>query len=442
MNKSTWEHMRRRYLERHGLDGAWKLEGSEGDVDADTELKAVVVIPALAEGDELFATLDSLAANSQAALRHLLVLVVVNQRCDATPEIHRQNQKDLVRLQEYARQQRNLHLRWVDATAAHTCMPLKRGGVGMARKIGADLALPRIAPETLVVHLDADTRVEPDYASSLVELAREENFAAGVIAFRHRKCSCPIQQRAIDEYELHMRCHAAGLKWAGSPYAYPNIGSTMVSRAHAYVRAGGMNMRQAGEDFYFLQQLAKIEGIRRIRRTCVYPAARISTRTPFGTGQSMRQAYLEGRSLRLFYPLECYAVLKHWLGSVTSSPLANADELLGRIHRHSAREFLIKEGFEQVWRRLQCNHAGAAPRVKAFHEWFDALKSWRLIRMLGEQLGAPCQAEYVLEDFMPLLDPTEIPGYCPPFSSTDLHRRDQAKLRETLYYSASIRDFQ
>jgi hypothetical protein len=438
--------MRRRYLERHGLDGAWKLEGPASDIAAytDAELMAVVVLPALAEGYELFATLDSLAANSHAALRHMLVLVVVNQRCDATPEIRRQNQEDLMRLQEYARRQQNLRLGWIDATAAHTCMPLKRGGVGMARKIGADLVLPHIAPETLVVHLDADTRVEPDYASCMVELARKENFAAGVIAFRHRKCSSPIQQRAIDEYELHMRCHAAGLKWAGSPYAYPSIGSTMVSRAHVYVRAGGMNTRQAGEDFYFLQQLAKIAGIRSISRTCVYPAPRISTRTPFGTGQSMRQACLDGEPLRLFYPLECYAILKHWLQTVTSSPSASADELLDRMHRHSASatEFLIIEGFEQVWKRLQGNHAGAAPRVKAFHEWFDALKSWRLIRVLGEQLGAPCQAEYVLEDFMPLLDPTEIPGYSPRISSTDLHRQDQAKLRETLHHSASIRDFQ
>jgi hypothetical protein len=81
-------------------------------------------------------------------------------------------------------------------------------------------------------------------------------------------------------------------------------------------------------------------------------------------------------------------------------------------------------------------------QVAGFAGFAGQTKSWRLIRLLGEQLGAPCQAEYVLEDFMPLLDPTEIPGYSPPVSSTDLHRQDQAKLRETLYYSASIRDFQ
>jgi hypothetical protein len=402
--------MRRRYLERHGLDGAWKLEGFESDVDADAERKAVVVIPALAEGDELFATLDSLAANSHAALRHLLVLVVVNQRCDATPDIRRQNQKDLVRLQEYAHQQRNLHLRWVDATAAHTCMPLKRGGVGMARKIGADLALPHLEAHTLIAHLDADTRVEPNYIATLTGYAHKD-FYAGVVPFTHRPAANQPLQDAIDDYELYLRCHVAGLQWAGSPYAYFSMGSTMVSSAYAYVQCGGMNMRKAGEDFYFLQQLAKNGGVEDIRETCVYPSARISVRAPFGTGQNMHCALDTKEPLRLFYPLECYTLLRFWLELVSDAPESGGTDLLAELERKTpcGARFIRTAGFERIWETLQANHKDTRRRIKAFHEWFDALKSWQLIRTLGTEMGAPWMAREAIGGFLPLLDPNQVP---------------------------------
>jgi hypothetical protein len=38
-------------------------------------------------------------------------------------------------------------------------------------------------------------------------------------------------------------------------YAYHTVGSAMAVKAYQYVKVGGMNRRQAGEDFYFIQKL-------------------------------------------------------------------------------------------------------------------------------------------------------------------------------------------
>lgn len=409
MNNATWEHMRRRYLQRSALAQEWLIEGIKHVTQQD--FVAAIIIPALAEGEELFATLDSIARNPSCDLSEVLTLVVVNQRCDAPDEIKRQNRADLERLPIYARANPRLKLAWIDAAGPTSSLPPKRGGVGMARKIGADLLLPHIAPHALLAHLDADTRVQSNYAATLIKYAKRKTFYAGVTAFAHAPCASPVQQTAIEDYELYLHCHTAGLKWAGSPYAYFSMGSTMVSSAYAYVNCGGMNLRKAGEDFYFLQQLAKTGRVEQLDETCVSPAPRISTRTPFGTGQTMRSACNAQKPLALFYPLKCYAALRFWLELVSASPEDSAEELLTQFRSDSTpgAQFIRAAGFEEAWGNLQRNHQDPQRRLKAFHEWFDALKSWQMIRTIGEALGAPYPAGDVIEEFIPLLDIKEIP---------------------------------
>jgi hypothetical protein len=52
----------------------------------------------------------------------------------------------------------------------------------------------------------------------------------------------------------------------------------MACRASAYVAAGGMNRRLAGEDFYFLQQVHKTSGVAALYGTTVHPSPRSSQR--------------------------------------------------------------------------------------------------------------------------------------------------------------------
>jgi hypothetical protein len=105
------------------------------------------VIPALAESATLFATLSSLAANPPEMCERFLVLVVVNQGVDA-PAADKADNLVTLKLLAAGDDPRlsRLRLAWVDAASPGLEMPVKGGGVGLARRIGLDLALSRLDP--------------------------------------------------------------------------------------------------------------------------------------------------------------------------------------------------------------------------------------------------------------------------------------------------------
>jgi len=112
-------------------------------------------------------------------------------------------------------------------------------------------------------------------------------------------------QAAICCYEIFLRYWVLGLKYAKSPWAFHSIGSTIVTSTDSYLKVRGMNKREAGEDFYFLNKLAKIGSIDYIRDTCVFPSARSSSRVPFGTGKRIER-FLSGQKQEWF----CGCVVK------------------------------------------------------------------------------------------------------------------------------------
>jgi glycosyltransferase involved in cell wall biosynthesis len=346
--------------------------------------QGAVIIPALAESDSLFATLDSLQTNPAALLEQFLLLVVVNHRPDAAASDKQDNCRTLRKLAQAAAGLPNLA--WIDAASKGLELPLKTGGVGLARKLGLDLALERLdwAGAQILATLDADTLVRDDYLSALCEHFAISVNGGAVVPFCHPLTGDMAEQQAIIAYELYLRSHVLGLQLAGSPYAFHTVGSTMACRARDYVRAGGMNRRQAGEDFYFLQQVAKTSGMSDVAGTVVYPSARISHRTPFGTGRSVAQLAANTDPAKLYYDPRCYDVLGKWLQMVKECWRSDARELLMRSAAISAalEDFLVKEKFQDVWPGLCRNHGDAKTRLAALHGWFDGLKTTRLIHHL------------------------------------------------------------
>jgi hypothetical protein len=122
----------------------------------------------------------------------------------------------------------------VDAASAGRELPAKGGGVGLARKIGFDLALSILAFERsdpLLIALDADTLVMPDYLPSLVSHFQMAAAGGAVIPFCHQGGSSPRHDRAIRRYELFLRSYVLGLSRADSPYAFHTVGSAMACTA-------------------------------------------------------------------------------------------------------------------------------------------------------------------------------------------------------------------
>ncbi|MDY0398149.1 MAG: hypothetical protein RBR03_05780 [Desulfuromonas thiophila] len=390
-----------RYGTRRCLAGPWQLEGA---IDATSDLCGAIVIPALAEGDELWRCLESLARNPASDRQRFLVTVIINNANNTDGALVAQNQRDLHQLHQLGPTS-GLRLVWIDASSPGRALPAASAGVGTARKIACDLLLPYLPAEALLVHLDADCQVAASYFRELGRAWQRPDFDAGVLAYAHPWPTDPAQRQAICAYELYLRCHVAGLQWATSPYAHHSIGSTMVSRARAYVAVGGMNRRRAGEDFYFMQQLAKQYALQQLKRCRVYPAARLSNRTPFGTGQALQQSLASGQPACTVLPLASYAVLRQWL---QLAPQALAQDPATVLDQAAAlapelATFLQEQEIKRIWPGLQRNHRDGHARLRAFHQWFDGLKSWQLLRRLNRPESLPGSPLDAVPEFLTLL---------------------------------------
>ena len=352
-----------------------------------------VVIPALAERDSLFHTLASLAENPASELRRTLVICVVNNRAAPLADASQieNNRETLERLDAWASgtEARDLRVGYVDASSPGRELP-EKGGVGMARKIGLDWALAVLADNAsrhrLLLSLDADTLVERNYLSAVRSHFEARDASSAVVAYAHRLEGPPEQVAAIVCYELFLRYHALGLRYAASPYAFPSIGSTMVCRAEAYAAVSGMNQRQAGEDFYFLQQLAKTGGVDQIFTTKVYPSGRPSPRVPFGTGQRVRRFLEHAQDEYVLYDPRVYRILKDWLAAVADHIEGDASNLLSLAEAIAPqlKTFLVANDFAGVWPRLQRNSPDSKRALSQFHRWFDGFRTLKLIHHLRD----------------------------------------------------------
>lgn len=387
----------RRYLQKHAANGPWQLTGMARRNFAD-----VVVIPSLAEGDSLFKTLESLAGNPAKFHNNVLVLIVINHGEKAEKEIKLQNINDLSRLADYAHQS-PLNLAWVDAATPGLAIPDKVAGVGFARKLGLDTALSILdwSKDPLLICLDADTLVENNYLQVIQEHFRHCESGAAVLPYQHQPADNLRQQAAIDRYEIFLRSYVYGLRLAGSPYAFNSVGSAMACRALAYVRCGGMNKRKAGEDFYFLQKLAKTDGVGLLTGTTVWPAPRVSERVPFGTGRSMSRMLSDDFRGILIYPVEVFSILGQWLECVNQNLSEDAESILTDAAAISPilLAYLEKQKWRQVWMALQATHKTNAARLDAFHGWFDGFKSLRFIHLLCEKAFMRGEPERLLPGY-------------------------------------------
>jgi len=365
----------KKYLSNRALLSPWQISGTSR-----TDFAAAVVIPALAERETLPATLESLCLNLAEYLDRALVVIVVNNRVDIAADQFENNQKTLAWLQSnpYPR----LNLTWIDASSSGFELPAK-DGVGLARKIGFDASLQLLAwkADPLLISLDADTLVDTSYLSALFDHFALSKNGAAVIPFRHQTTSTPKQEISIRNYELYLRSYLFGLQVAGSPYAYHSIGSAFACRADAYLKAGGMNRRCGGEDFYFLQQLTKTSGIEMVEGTVVRPSPRFSNRVPFGTGRTV-QGQVEGRgTLFHFVSTASFQLLKDWLELIDFHWDYSAEQICLQAQKISPvlDRFLIELNFIHVWEKLQGNHSSREQRLGAFHNWFDALRTRQLL---------------------------------------------------------------
>ncbi|MBL4682577.1 MAG: hypothetical protein JKY88_17905 [Pseudomonadales bacterium] len=210
-----------------------------------------------------------------------------------------------------------------DILLIERCPIPENQGVGLARKIGADVALSMIESGLIrtpwIFNTDADVTLPSDYFESLTE-AKEygsehssEHSSALIYPFNHH---APREyQDACALYEASLHYYVLGLRFALSPYAYPTIGSTIVINAKSYAAVRGFPTRSAGEDFYLLNKLAKVGGIQQLSRPEISIQGRLSERVPFGTGTGIKRIMdmIDPTNDMLFYNPQAFLTLKRFL---------------------------------------------------------------------------------------------------------------------------------
>src|SRR5258705_1441196 len=248
----------------------------------DSDLSLAVVIPCFNEPD-LVKSLESLR-RSERPSGGVEVIVVVNSAAGCSPGILKQNQRSLNEARQWTETQKEprLTVHLIDAQN----LPPRHAGVGLARKIGMDEALRCFDDigklnEGIILCFDADCECAPNYLASVEGHFRVHRDSPGCsICFEHplEGEMQPAVYDAVTNYELHLRYYVQALRYAQFPHAYHTIGSSMAVRARVYMEQGGMNRRQAGEDFYFLHKLIPLGGFTELNATTVYPSPRASDR--------------------------------------------------------------------------------------------------------------------------------------------------------------------
>ena len=355
--------------------GPWKIKPL-----INRTFNQAIVIPAYSEFKFLPKTLESINKNKPELLNQTLVAVVINNANNSPQSVKENNHLTLQKLNSNNYQ---FTLAAVDAASSGLELPLKHAGVGLARKIGMDLALPHLtSPQSLLFCTDADTQVSPDYLSKVKQIFKSQNTSAAVIGFSHLKSQDSAINDAIGQYEKFLKTTAEKMKRAGSPYGYVSMGSTIVCTAEAYCAVGGMPRKKATEDFYFLQELTKYCGVHNISETLVFPSPRPISRVYLGTGFRMEQIQNGFDIAKLFYSEGAFWYLSQWLQLGSHAWEVNLKDLFkntNTIHPNLV-EFLKLESIEDIWSKIQKNAPSKSHFAGQFHRWFDGLKTIRFLK--------------------------------------------------------------
>lgn len=395
------------YLRNYSAGEKWALIANETD-----NISQVVVIPALAEREMLFSTLASLARNHPASLEHSFVICVVNNK-DNSPIAVKENNRQTIKCLDALVNRRSLNifneakelhsllsvisdskmkLGFIDASSEGSEIPQNTGGVGMARKIGMDTALRLLKKNSnstnMILSLDADTLVQNNYLS-VIRNHFTQAVKTAIVAYEHQMPADPLQQAAICCYEIFLRYWILGLRYAQSPWAFHSIGSTISVTTEAYLAVRGMNKLDAGEDFYFLNKLAKIGRIDYVKKTCVYPSARSSFRVPFGTGKRI-QKFLSGKYEEeyLLYDPRIFSILAEWLKLMHNRNIRNENEILieAEMIHPKLKAFLNESKFPRFLSRILRGVKDEKTLTRHLNDWFDAFRTLKLINYFSREV--------------------------------------------------------
>ena len=368
----------------------------------------IIVIPAIAEYDNIKNLIDSLNKNSNHYFNNTLVLFVVNNLESAELNTKEENLKTINYLKTIIEQNKEgLIINFIDACTTENELPEKDGGVGLARKIGMDIALRYFdySQNTLLVCLDSDCLVSQNYLTVLNDY-RNKGIDAGYVPFTHRFTENEEENFAIICYDIFLHYYVAGLKYSQSPYAFHTIGSTMVCSAGAYCKIQGMNKRLAAEDFYFMEKLAKLYPITVLKGGTVFPLGRSSWRVPFGTGQRVARYLTKIQDEYILYNTQIFEILKKWNNMFFDKNVLSSKDYLEFAFNTNNKlyDFLMLNNFNESWDKILSSSNNNLQIYKQKKFWFDGFRTLKLVHYLRDNGYSNLRMIDALNKFNELID--------------------------------------
>ena len=226
----------------------------------------------------------------------------------------------------------------------------------------------------IIISLDADTLCSNNYLLQIEQFYVKFPNASGCnINFEHKlEVINDLRMKyAIAQYELYLRYFIESLRITGFPNAFHTIGSCFSVKASTYCKQGGMNLRQAGEDFYFLQKVFYLGNYYELNSALVYPSVRLSDRVVFGTGPSIQKIYKEDKEL-LVYSFESILIFKDFFNCIREY-YANTDKTYQKIKKlpESFQNYLYEFKVMQKLEEVKNNVATENDFIKRLFQYFN-----------------------------------------------------------------------
>jgi glycosyltransferase involved in cell wall biosynthesis len=297
----------------------------------DAALQAVVVVPARDESARIRGCLVALCAQLGVAPEIYEVIVVLDGCRDATAAC----------VDEIMRQAPPLRLH---------ALELERSlGVGVARRLGMDLACERLMaldrPEGLIASTDADSVVAPDWLGAQLALARHGARAIGGNIELDLGEAEQLPETVLFERErraaARLRLVLAGADATGGEVIEHHhfSGASLALTAQTYLECGGLPARAALEDEALELRLRKLRiPIQRSRSVSVRTSARTAGRAPRGLARDLASS--SWRARRTFraseFPLERLLAAKRESIALVL-PAREVAGTVGQIVEHAVR---------------------------------------------------------------------------------------------------------
>lgn len=293
-------------------------------------------------------------------------------------------------------------------------------GVGLARKIGSDIACQLFMQQRLenhwVHHSDADTHLPEDYFSALHNVnntdKRLNQMSAAVYPYTHiqrhqdQKNAHSFNARYVNAryfvatqlYEKALAYYVNGLEYANSPYAFHTLGSCIASNLYHYAQVRGFPKKAGGEDFYLLNKLAKVGTVITLDNAQLKIDARHSDRVPFGTGPAVEKilAMESPEKEYRYYNPQCFRELKEVLEHFDTlfqhrNTEAGNTEHAEKIdsyhawlsHLSTPTQTALKElNIHQLFAHINKQINSHEQCIQHCHQWLDGFKTLKFIHLL------------------------------------------------------------